>query len=202
MREIERALNGEETEDKTPRITILVLGVILVCAAVVFCINLFADLKDADFGDLMPPAVSEVKEVIEQAEKIPAINKNEADAQAKIADKQGYGYSNLNISGYGQITKINDTEITVELYDTDSDKDKMTVKLIGISPKDNIQQALESQYKGKSVLIEYEPNQSEKAYVYTTDGDMVQVWLIENGYAEYDGKNLLHKDVLEKAGTK
>ena len=202
MNEIEKILNGEEENDKTPRILKIVLGVIVVCAAVIFCVDIYYNLKKTDFNEIVPPTVSEVKEVVEAGKNIPAIDKNMADAEAKVIDKQGYGYSQLNVSDYGQIADIDNKTFSVTLYDTETQNDKIKVELVGVTLHNDAEKILKEKFKNKSVLIEYEHNDKTKAYLYTTDGEMIQSWLISSGYAEYDGSKIYHRDILKKAGEK
>ncbi len=205
---IDKILNSEEIEEKedlndnkTPRILIVILGVIVACAVCVFFADMFHNLKGKNLDDVIPPTVSEIEGVVEAGKKIPALDKQAAQAEANVMDKQGYGYSGMNASEYGMLTKVNGKELTVELYDEDENK-AVTIELVGINSVKDVEKALKEKFKGKNVLIEYEHNDKKKAYVYTTDGEMIQTWLISNGYAEYDGSKIYHRDILKKAGEK
>lgn len=206
---IDKILNSEEIEEKedlndnkTPRILIVILGVIVACAVCVFFADMFHNLKGKNLDDVIPPTVSEIEGVVEAGKKIPALDKQAAQAEANVMDKQGYGYSGMNASEYGMLTKVNGNELTIELYDDEDENKTVTIELVGITSVKDVEKALKENFKGKNVLIEYEHNDKRKAYVYTTDGEMIQTWLISNGYAEYDGSKIYHRDILKKAGEK
>lgn len=90
------------------------------------------------------------------------------------------------------------------------DGENRTVHLIGAEPLDDDVSVLDDKVqKGDTLYLEYDEVKEDadgnlQAYVYFSDGDMVQMWLVENEYAKAvsEPPNTKHDDVLSESEEK
>lgn len=85
-------------------------------------------------------------------------------------------------------TAVSGNYISAEELDTFRvrvDKENRTVHLIGIEPLEDVSVLDEKLQKGDTLYLEYDEEKETadgdlQAYLYFSDGEMVQMWLIEN----------------------
>lgn len=89
------------------------------------------------------------------------------------------------------------------------DKENRTVHLIGIEPLEDVSVLDEKLQKGDTLYLEYDEEKETadgdlQAYLYFSDGEMVQMWLIENNYAKAvsEPPNTKHDDLLSESEEK
>ena len=100
-------------------------------------------------------------------------------------------------------TAVSGNYISAEELDTFRvrvDKENRTVHLIGIEPLEDVSVLDEKLQKGDTLYLEYDL----QAYLYFSDGEMVQMWLIENNYAKAvsEPPNTKHDDLLSESEEK
>lgn len=106
-------------------------------------------------------------------------------------------------------TAVSGNYISAEELDTFRvrvDKENRTVHLIGIEPLEDVSVLDEKLQKGDTLYLEYDEEKETadgdlQAYLYFSDGEMVQMWLIENNYAKAvsEPPNTKHDDLLSES---
>lgn len=109
-------------------------------------------------------------------------------------------------------TAVSGNYISAEELDTFRvwvDKENRTVHLIGIEPLEDVSVLDEKLQKGDTLYLEYDEEKETadgdlQAYLYFSDGEMVQMWLIENNYAKAvsEPPNTKHDDLLSESEEK
>lgn len=188
--------------DKEKIISLVIIGIsvlIVLSGAILSFPNIsLTEIKDfIGISDVLNP-VSDVGTALKEAkDELPQI-------QQEIQRE-------LNTEGdipalYGTVVKVEDgMTFVLNIKGTET-----RYRLIGMSisedKKDSVTKEMQEKVKENDVLfIEYDVVPADEygrtlAYLYFEDGEMIQKWLLKNGYAEYvsDGVNTLYEAKLQK----
>ena len=191
-------------KEKIISIAVISLSVLLLVGILLFSyrdVSIKNLLESTGIDEVIAP----IKEAGEAADKL----KDEIPTIQKEFQKE-MNEDGVSLSLWGTVTEIEDCSTFILNI-----KGKETrFKLIGISILEDKKEqgllALQEKIKAEDVLfIEYDAVPVDEygrtlAYLYTESGEMIQKWLIENGYAVYvsDGVNTTYEAELKQITAK
>lgn len=185
------------TEKQKETITLAVIVVSVIVCIVCVGGDLFTGLKETNWSDTMiGEAVSDIDEVAGVFDKTQE-ELNLDNIQDKLNEEFNDEFLSDNNAnqGFAETTGLAEATVIKVISGSnllvDIQGEETTVRFIGVFVNEDGRKAVENKLSaGKKIFLEYDATKTDEygrrlAYVYFANGDMVQEWLLQNGYAEH-----------------
>ena len=169
------------SEKMKQRAFIAAIVVVVGLSAIILVKDLIDVFQNADMSEVLPPAASQIEEVVEEVEKLDS-DEPLPDDSNKYAVKQEKA---AKITDNGKFVAIKDNDtILIDLSSDKNDESGTEIKLAGIRTSDKTAEKLKEKLKaGDFLLIEYTEDKNT-AYLYMPDYTCLQDILVDESAAE------------------